>query len=100
MRALVWDELTWHAADGSLYNSLAEDFSSNSNATVWKIRLRDGVRFSDGSPFTASDVAYTLNYILNPKNTAEGLSNLNFLSASGIHVNDPTTLTLTLDSPL
>ena len=29
---------------------------------VWRIELRDGVRWHDGKPFTASDVVFTLRY--------------------------------------
>lgn len=29
--------------------------------TVWELKLRQGVRFHDGSPFTAADVAFSLD---------------------------------------
>jgi len=32
-----------------------------------RLRLRQGVRFSDGTPFTAADVAYTMRVLLDPK---------------------------------
>jgi peptide/nickel transport system substrate-binding protein len=44
-------------------------------ATSWKVenrgrtiafRLREGVRFSDGTPFTADDVAYTMRVLMDP----------------------------------
>ena len=32
----------------------------NVDATTWEVKLRDGVRFHDGSPLTADDVLYSL----------------------------------------
>lgn len=34
--------------------------------TEWTFKIRDGVKFHDGSDLTASDAAYSLNRILNP----------------------------------
>ncbi len=36
------------------------------NGLTWKIKLRDGVTWHDGKPFTADDVKFTLDLINNP----------------------------------
>ncbi len=41
------------------YPWLATDFAWNGDGTQITFTLRDGVKFSDGSPLTADDVAYT-----------------------------------------
>lgn len=41
------------------YPWLATDFAWNGDGTAVTFTLRDGVKFSDGSPLTAEDVAYT-----------------------------------------
>jgi peptide/nickel transport system substrate-binding protein len=41
------------------YPWLATDFAWNADGTSITFTLRDGVKFSDGSPLTAADVAYT-----------------------------------------
>ncbi|MEM7285639.1 MAG: ABC transporter substrate-binding protein [Actinomycetota bacterium] len=50
---------------GSDYNvsntGLAVDWSPNEDATQWTFTLRDGVQWQDGSPFTAADVAATID---------------------------------------
>jgi peptide/nickel transport system substrate-binding protein len=40
---------------------LAESWEYNQDYTELKIKLRDGISWSDGTPFTADDVAYTIN---------------------------------------
>ena len=42
-----------------LVNSLASDYSVSDDGLTYSFTLRDGVRFSDGSPLTAADVEAT-----------------------------------------
>ncbi len=57
----VFDCLTEIAADGSLKGELAESWKAGPGARSWTFRLREGVVFHDGAPFTAADVAATLH---------------------------------------
>jgi peptide/nickel transport system substrate-binding protein len=50
-----------YSPDGSLRPWLAQSVSTPS-ATTYIYHLRHGVKFWDGSPLTATDVAYSLNY--------------------------------------
>jgi peptide/nickel transport system substrate-binding protein len=43
---------------------LAEDCEPNSDYTVWTCTLREGVRWSDGTPLTAEDVAFTYRFVI------------------------------------
>lgn len=38
----------------------AESYEVNDEATVWTFKLRDDIKFSDGSPITAEDVVYSI----------------------------------------
>ena len=40
---------------------LAEEVTSNSDATEWTFKIRKGVEFHDGKTLTADDVLYTMN---------------------------------------
>jgi peptide/nickel transport system substrate-binding protein len=42
---------------------LAEALTPSDEGRTWTIALREGVRFSDGTPFTAADVLFTLQAI-------------------------------------
>lgn len=45
---------------------LATGWNANADGTVWTFRLRDGVRFHDGSAFDAGDVVHTIDRVLDP----------------------------------
>ncbi len=49
---------------------LAEEFSANADNTEWTFKLRKGVKFHDGSPFTADDVVYSMNRHYGEKSTS------------------------------
>jgi peptide/nickel transport system substrate-binding protein len=55
----IFERLTARAKDLSLVPSLATSWEAKS-ATVWRFNLRKGVKFHDGSPFTADDVVYSI----------------------------------------
>lgn len=42
---------------------LAESFETNADFTEYTIKLREGIEWSDGEPFTAADVAFTYNML-------------------------------------
>lgn len=55
----VYDTLVKRNSKGELVNSLAESIE-NPDPQTFKIKLREGVKFSDGSPLTVDDVIFTL----------------------------------------
>ena len=57
----MFDPLAYFDADGNWIPYLAESFTSNDDATVWRMRLREGVRFHDGTALTADDVVATIS---------------------------------------
>lgn len=59
MLAHVYEPLVNRAADLSLEPSLAERWERLSD-THWRFHLRRGVRFHDGTPFTAADAVFSI----------------------------------------
>ena len=41
---------------------LAESWSSSEDGLTWTFKIRQGVKWSDGEPLTAADVAFSFNY--------------------------------------
>ena len=60
--------------------SLAKEVEHNKDASVWTVRLRDGITFHNGKDLTADDLAFTFRRILNPKKPLVGAT---FIQADG-----------------
>ena len=61
---MIFGSLTTYDADSQLIGDLATEWKLD--GTAWVFKLRDGVIWHDGSPFTADDVKYTFERILDP----------------------------------
>src|SRR5215831_4717325 len=51
----------FNRGDGSIKPWLADSATYSSDATQITFKLHSGIQWSDGQPFTADDVVYTLN---------------------------------------
>ena len=60
----LYDPLTIFGPNFEVRPWLATRWELNAEGKVWTFTLRDDVRFSDGEPLTAEDVAYTINLAL------------------------------------
>lgn len=58
---LVYDSMYDLNLDGSFKLSLAESATVSDDGTVWTFKIRDGIKWHDGQPLTAEDVAWTYN---------------------------------------
>lgn len=66
LAALITDSLVKYDANLELEPRLAESWTVSPDGLEWTFRLRDGVRWQDGAPFTADDVVYTVNKVRDP----------------------------------
>lgn len=62
----LYTGLTRIGEDGSVYGSLASDWTISDEGRTYTFTLRDGLRFSDGSPLTAADVRRSWLRVLDP----------------------------------
>jgi peptide/nickel transport system substrate-binding protein len=69
----IYEPLIIRDAQGKPLPALAESWSITSDPTVWEFRLRRGVTFHDGSPFTAEDVVFSLERARQPTSGMRGL---------------------------
>lgn len=62
---LIYPTLTTHSSeDFSVVPELATDWESSRDKLTWTFHIREGVKWSDGEPVTAHDVAYTFNRMM------------------------------------
>lgn len=61
--------------------ALAQSWSSSADGRTWTFHLRQNVKFHDGTDFTAEDVKYTIERILNPETRSPQRGLLSQISA-------------------
>ncbi|WP_367273925.1 ABC transporter substrate-binding protein [Bosea sp. (in: a-proteobacteria)] len=94
---LIYSNLVKLKQDMAPEPDLAESWSSNPELTEWTFKLRPGVRFHDGSPCTAKDVAASFEAMLNPKMASTARTALGALKE--VVVVDDTTVVMKLGAP-
>jgi peptide/nickel transport system substrate-binding protein len=57
----------WSMDFNSIVPNVAESWAANSNASEYVFKLRRGMKWSDGTPFTADDVVFSMNDLVNNK---------------------------------
>ena len=77
--------------------NLATEWSANDDATVWTFKLRDKVKFHDGSDFDAADVVYTLEHVRDPEFDSPAASVIAMVDT--IEAVDRLTVKMTLEAP-
>lgn len=83
------------ADDGNIGSTaLATGWSTNDDATQWTFNLREGVLWQDGSPFTAADVAATIDRMIS---VGAGLTE-DAVSTGSTEVVDDVTVRVNLNS--
>ncbi|HET6495676.1 MAG TPA: ABC transporter substrate-binding protein, partial [Thermoleophilia bacterium] len=95
----LYNRLVEFTPDYQLENVLAEEVTPNADATVWTVRLKDGLLFSDGSPVTADEVIFSYQRIIDPKNPKNGATLLQDLTSGGMKKIDDKTVEFTLQRP-
>ena len=68
----AYDNLVMRNPDLSLQPMLAESWEISDDATQWTFNLRQGVTFRHGKPFTAEDVVYSMNRLVEVESPLAG----------------------------
>lgn len=61
--------------EGTVEPNVAKGFDVNEDATVYTIHLREGMKWSDGQPFTAEDCVWFYNAVCMNKVDSKGIRN-------------------------
>lgn len=59
----VFDTLIWKDRTGKFIPWLATSWQTPDQGRTWRFTLRPGIRWQDGQPLTARDVAFTFQYL-------------------------------------
>ncbi len=95
--ANIFDTLLQTDPAGRLQPDLALSWKPSNHYTTWTLTLRPHVLFKNNKPFTAKDVVYTFQRILN-KTTAD--PNIgHFSEITSVRANSPLSVTFTLNRP-
>jgi peptide/nickel transport system substrate-binding protein len=79
---------------------LATSWSPNADASVWTFKVRQGVRFNDGTPLTVDDVVYSFKTQCNPQGSSNALSVFGgALLPDGVVKVDDSTVAFHLEQP-
>ena len=97
--ALTYDMMVdYSMKDMSPTPGLATKWDTSADGKTWTFHIRDGVKWSDGQPLTAADIAYTYNRVLHgtieSSNWSSYLNNVKTVTAP-----DARTVVLTLSKP-
>ncbi len=97
VHAQLYDTLARRSADGTkLLPQLATSWRRIA-PTVWEFRLRRGVTFADGDPFTSADVKFTVEKILDPAYKSQQLPRVD--TVARVEAPDPYTVRFVTKRP-
>lgn len=94
---LLFDGLTAHNGENEVVPALAKSWEFDEASCTYTFHLEEGVRWHDGEPFTAEDVKFTVEAIMNPENGSENAPN--YEDVEEIKVVDETTVAFRLAAP-
>ena len=97
IKHLLFDSLVKRDGDGNLVASLAESWTYDEATMTYTFKLRSDVKWHDGEKFTADDVKFTIEAIMNPDNGSENYPNYEEVSA--INVISDTEIKFVLSEP-
>jgi len=75
IKHLLFDGLMARDGAGELVPALAASYAYDEASLTYTFRLREDVIWHDGEPFTAEDVRFTIEAIMDPANGSENMPN-------------------------
>jgi peptide/nickel transport system substrate-binding protein len=97
IRYMIYDTLVEEAGISNFIPGLAESWEVSDDGLVWTFKIREGVTFHDGTPLTAEEVAWSLNWTIENEIETFSFYLANFEEIVAL---DDTTLQVTLSDPV
>ncbi len=97
IKHLLFDSLVKRDGSGNLVASLAKSWTYDEVTMTYTFQLRSDVKWHDGEKFTADDVKFTIEAIMNPENGSENYPN--YEEVQEINVISDTEIAFVLSEP-
>ena len=94
---LIFDGLTAHDGENQVVPALAKSWDYDADTYTYTFHLEEDVKWQDGEPFTAEDVKFTIEAIMDPENGSENAPN--YEDVEEIDVVDAHTVSFQLSAP-
>jgi peptide/nickel transport system substrate-binding protein len=95
---LIYDSMYELNLDGTFSLGVAEDAQRSDDGLVYTFKIKQGIKWHDGKPFTAKDIAFTYNFYL----THEDFATINSYTEHFVSIEAPDdkTVVIKLDQPV
>ena len=90
---LIYDRFVERDSNGKFHPGLAESWEISADGLIWKLKLKKGVKFHDGSPFNAEVAKWFL------KEMETGPSAYMVAGIDRVEIDDPHAITIFLKNP-
>lgn len=94
---LIFNGLTAHNGENEVIPGLAKSWEFDEKTCTYTFHLEEGVKWHDGADFTADDVKFTVEAIMDPENGSENAPN--YEDVEEITVADDHTIAFRLAAP-
>lgn len=94
---LLFNGLTAHNGDNEVVPGLARSWEFDADDCTYTFHLEENVKWHDGEAFTAEDVKFTIEAIMDPENGSENAPN--YEDVEEIRVIDDHTISFKLEAP-
>jgi peptide/nickel transport system substrate-binding protein len=95
---LIYDGLMRMDKDQNVVGHLAESWTFSEDCLTLTMKLKQGVKWHDGHPFTADDVLFTYQTMIDPRTPTAYKQD--FLAVKSVEIVDPHTVRVTYPHPL
>ncbi len=95
----LYATLVDYTPDHQIQMALAESLEPSDDAQSWTVTLREGLKFSDGSPITSTDVVASVMRITDPDDPKSGAAALSDLERDAVTTPDELTAVFPFTAP-
>jgi peptide/nickel transport system substrate-binding protein len=96
---LIYTPLTTESTTGEYIGGLAKEWTHSDDGLTWKFTLKDNIKWHNGENFKASDMAWSINAVINDPEGWAALSNY-VAGFKEVKALDDQNLQITLENPI